>query len=60
MKHMTTNSETAKVFQPVEVTDALKREYEALRLTDDQARAIVANATTRVFLKGDTPPASHD
>ena len=57
---MTTNSENTKVYQPVEVTEGLKTEYEALRITEREAQAILANTTTRIFLKGYTPPTSQE
>lgn len=45
------NIESSKSFQPIEVTELLREQYLSLCLTDDQARAILANMTTRVFIK---------
>lgn len=53
-----TNSESSKVYQTAQVTDALKAKYDALTLTESETRVILANTKTRVFFKGDFPPAS--
>lgn len=57
---MERNSEKTKIFQPVEVTEKLQKEYDSLRLTAAETKTIFCNMTTRVFLNGKTPPASQN
>ena len=45
------NTDETKNFQPIEVTDALRKEYEALSLTQHQGQTILGNSTTHIVIK---------
>ena len=44
------NTEHTKIFQPSEVTEALRKEYEAFAVTHDDFKAILANTTTHILV----------
>lgn len=45
------NIKATKIFQSVEMSESMRDKYQALSLSDEQARAIISNATTRICIK---------
>jgi len=52
------NTEHTKFFQPAEVTEAVRKEYEAFAITEDEFQKILANTTTNIFVN--KPDAKRD
>lgn len=43
--------EFTQTLQAIEVTDAVLEQYEALRITKEEALSIIGNATTHIIIK---------
>lgn len=52
------NTEHTKFFQPAEVTEAVRKEYEAFAITEDEFQKILVNTTTNIFVN--KPDAKRD